>query len=156
MPMPSRSIVQAVAENIAPIIVPLVVPAVVPLITPAILPLVVACVKVGQFSCPSPDNSGHYSVTGVGFKPKLLRFTCAAKQDNVSTSLGHVDKNGNQVYASYGVVQDIGADHCICISVADGDSPPVTANFVSMDDDGFTLDFQDCDETYYINYEAIG
>jgi hypothetical protein len=156
MPQPSRGIVQAVSENIAPVIAPLVVPLVVPTIIPAIIPLVVSKVRVGQFSCPSPDNSGHYSVSGMGFKPKLLRFTCAAKQDNVSTSLGHADESGNQVYASYGVVQDIGADHCIRISVADGDSPPVTANFVSMDDGGFTLDFQDCDETYYINYEAIG
>ena len=116
MPQPSRGIVQAVSENIAPVIAPLVVPLVVPTVIPAIIPLVVSKVRVGQFSCPSPDNSGHYSVSGMGFKPKLLRFTCAAKQDNVSTSLGHADESGNQVYASYGVVQDIGADHCIRIT----------------------------------------
>jgi hypothetical protein len=156
MAMPSHGIVTAVAAECALLIVPVIAPAIVPLITSAILPLVVVNVQVGQFQCPSPDNSGHYSVTGLGFEPKLLCFTCAAKQDNIATSLGHADRNGNQVYASYGVVEDIGTDHCICISVADGDSPPVTANFVSMDKDGFTLDFQDCDETYYINYKAIG
>lgn len=121
-------------------------------------------VKVGYFDC--PGVTGNYSITGLGFKPRIIHFY-GSKNDGLQTwyhsSQSFVDINGIQVCNSftgnfsntYRGDNQIRTDRCLYL-FAGGGAVQVNASFVSMDDDGFTLKFINTNSIFRIRYQAIG
>ena len=103
--------------------------------------------KTGYFVNPGPI--GHYSVTGLGFKPGSIQFFIS-KNDGMNTWFceghGFVDDQGNQNCSAWTgnysnrFLGDMKTDRCLYAFNATP-TVQVNATFVSMDDDGFTLNF---------------
>lgn len=125
-------------------------------------------VKVGSFS--QPTTTGNSSVTGVGFQPKVILFFANSRTSDGSSpgamfafgagvsssdrragAYSSTDNNsGGQVGFSEGNTR------CIRISDSTGNTL-ATADFVSHDSDGFTLNWANADaNARVINYIAIG
>lgn len=124
--------------------------------------------KVGTFTCPS--STGNNSVTGVGFTPKIVRFTVVPTSGSTTNSLsnqGSMDAAGNQwaiANASrHGVSEsDTSAlDTTKCLkstsqSAGAAYGVDIVAAYVSMDSDGFTMNFTTTSNSYSVMWEAIG
>jgi hypothetical protein len=103
-------------------------------------------VKIGSFTV--PGSTGHFSVTGLGFKPKIVKFfflNTISVSDAV-TGIGGADAAGNQfaacTHVSAGNINDYSAvSNCLAYTPYNTDSPATLASFVSMDSDGFTINF---------------
>jgi len=102
--------------------------------------------RVGSFSSGSA-TTGNLSITGVGFTPKLVTFTLLADQGSSTTfeyMHGVMDADGNQFY-KMGISVEGGDSSSSTSSAACLGSPGanaaarLTAVFVSMDADGFTI-----------------
>jgi len=103
--------------------------------------------KTGYFV--NPGSIGHYSVTGLGFKPGSIQFFIS-KNDGMNTWFceghGFVDDQGNQNCSAWTgnysnrFLGDMKTDRCL---YAFNTTPTVQVNatLVSMDEDGFTLNF---------------
>jgi hypothetical protein len=118
--------------------------------------------KVGYFI--SPGVLGNYSVTGLGFKPATIKFCVSLNIGNVNnwrTCFGMIDLNGNQnvgfILGGGGnkFLGDNKVDRCIYI-VNEIGVIVVQATYVSMDNDGFTLNFSAINTNYTIRWMAIG
>lgn len=118
--------------------------------------------KIGWFTC--PGALGNYSVIGLGFKPKIVKFW-VSKGPGVQTHFcccqGMMDAYGNQNAMTWAGVWsntfkgDARVDKCMYTINSSGNSQ-VTASFVSMDDDGFTVNFEVANAAFIIRWEAIG
>lgn len=123
--------------------------------------------KVGSVA--TPTSTGNVAYTGLGFQPKLLFFNSS----NVVTSGFTTD-----IYASIGfavsstdrrcgtctavdnqVVVCAGHDNTKCISIIDNNPNVITAaDLVSMDSDGFTLNWStvDAGRQRVVSYFGLG
>jgi hypothetical protein len=118
--------------------------------------------KIGYFT--SPSVVGNYSVTGLGFKPKSIHFV-GHKNDGMQTwfmqSNGFTDEFLNQNVSSFcgnysnAFRGDAKQDRCIYLFNASG-AIQVNATLVSMDADGFTLNFTNVNTLFGIRWSAIG
>lgn len=127
-------------------------------------------VKVGHFISPTTTDSS-YGVTGVGFTPKAMLFLPTHLTSFTTTStldgtfgLGAMTAT-EQVYAGYGSDDaaatsnvDFANTDARCIVVNDGTNTSVEeASFVSMDSDGFTLNYSKAASAQKIvSYMAFG
>ena len=119
-------------------------------------------VKIGYFTCPL--ITGNYSITVLGFKPKVIEFV-GHKNDGMQTwfmqSNGFADEFLNQNVSSFcgnysnTFRGDAKQDRCIYLFNASG-AIQVMATLVSMDEDGFTLNFTNVNSIFGIRYSAIG
>lgn len=117
-------------------------------------------VLVGNFTI--PGATGNYSETGVGFTPKLVVFV-PQLGDSVSSgniSFGVMDDSGNQFVVAMGSNATDGgrfstASWCLAVSDVAGGSV-IEAQFVSMDADGFTVNFLDVTPAATAYYIAMG
>ena len=119
-------------------------------------------VRIGCFTCPAA--TGNYLVTGLGFRPKAVKFW-VSKGPGVQTHFcccqGMMDAAGNQNSMTWaGVFSNIfkgdsRIDLCIYTINSSGNSQ-VTGGFVSMDADGFTLNFTVVNTAFIVRWEAIG
>jgi len=128
-------------------------------------------VKYGSFAKPNA-TTGNQSVTEVGFQPKVVMFfgngltadgnttgvqeyfgaaTSSTKRAVIATAIGDgVTNNGSKRFSNALIISQI---------TANGASPVVSAeaDFVSLDADGFTINWTTCDATQRIvNYIALG
>lgn len=118
----------------------------------------VSASKAGWCAC--PGSTGNYSVTGLGFKPKCVMFF-VSKNPGQSAAFrlcqGVMDHYGNQwsvTWATDGSTQsDSKRDMAIYTLNASG-VLQVAASYVSMDDDGFTLNFTNVNANYDIHWKA--
>lgn len=112
-------------------------------------------VKTGAFVCPSAV--GNYTVGGLLFRPKGIEFfvslTASASVSNV-TSHGFADSFGNQNVSAY-PYKIVLLDRCI-YAILSLVSIPVDARLVSMNTDGFTLNFAAVDNRFTIRWLATG
>lgn len=118
--------------------------------------------KVGFFVCPAV--TGNFSITGLGFKPKVIEFI-GHKNDGMQTwfmqSNGFTDEFLNQNVSSFcgnysnAFRGDAKQDRCIYLFNASG-AIQVNATLVSMDADGFTLNFTNVNTLFGIRWSAIG
>ena len=102
--------------------------------------------KVGTFT--SSASTGNQPVSGVGFKPRLVFFSpLITASASAYSGNGCMDSAGNQW--AYATNVTISTSHsstikyttfCILINIAG--SAAAFANYVSMDDDGFTVNWQ--------------
>jgi len=118
--------------------------------------------KVGYFA--SPSVTGNFSVTGLGFKPKVIEFF-GCKNDGMQTwfflSQGLVDDAGHQNVSTLAGnfsnlwLGDCKFDRCIYL-INTARAIQVMATLVSMDVDGFTLNFTNVNPIFVIRWKAIG
>jgi hypothetical protein len=118
--------------------------------------------KVGHFT--SPSATGNLSVTGLGFRPKVIEFV-GCKNDGMQTwfflSSGFADDARNQNVSilagnfSNLFLGDCKLDRCIYL-VNTARNIQVMATLVSMDEDGFTLNFTAVNPAFVIRWKAIG
>ena len=118
--------------------------------------------RVGHFA--SPATVGNFSVIGLGFKPKVIEFV-GSKNDGWQTwffhSHGFADDTGNQnvltLTGNYSNLfrGDCKFDCCIYLRNTAGNIQ-VMGSLVSMDDDGFTLNFTNVNSIFVIRWKAIG
>lgn len=125
-------------------------------------------VKVGSFT-PSA-GTGNKSVTGVGFKGKMVRFHVPVTGGSGSATWGGIATGAATSsaarWATYTVtgydnrVTGKNASTSLCLEVptsgTSGTSDVYTADFVSMDSDGFTINCTLATTVPTIYYEVIG
>jgi len=101
--------------------------------------------KVGTFT--SSGSTGNQSVTGVGFKPRLVMlFLILADSSFVQFGIGAMDSNGSQFGGggmSFGADSGgVGFVSNKCVSIAnEAGTINYRASYVSMDSDGFTINW---------------
>lgn len=111
--------------------------------------------RVGFFAC--PGSIGNYSVTGLGFKPQ--RVTFGAVKPGLGSclcALGRMDSVGNQDCMTWTQGKSDSSHAFAIYVVANSGTTLVAAAYVSMDDDGFTLNFTIVDSEFDIQWDAIG
>ena len=117
-------------------------------------------VKIGSFTCPAA--TGNYTVTEVGFKPRVVEFIVGkySTTDNYY-SIGWMDYNGNQRMIGGGTsgatttLFKTNTGTGIITIPAPGDSYYVSATYVSMDSDGFTINFSNVNTGFTISWKAV-
>lgn len=117
--------------------------------------------RVGYFICPSV--TGNYSVTGLGFKPKVIEFI-GHKNDGLHTwffhSQGFADDQGHQNVSTLAgnfsnlFLGDCKFDRCIYVINTAGNIQ-VMATLVSMNNDGFTLNFTYVNPIFAVRWMAF-
>lgn len=126
--------------------------------------------KVGSFS--ASTSTGNQSITGVGFQPKAIIFYGNSRANDTTVSPGLFSAIGVAVSSTQRWALNITGEDNLANSNTKRRSEndacyvlmdPVTgsvlreADFVSMDADGFTVNWVDTDATaHMINYFAIG
>ena len=115
--------------------------------------------KIGWFLC--PDAIGIYQVTGVGFKPKRVTFYVSlapGAQKHFYCSMGLMDEFGNQNSMTWAAKKRSRGDSSVnrAIHTTNEKKIIVEASYVSMDGDGFTVDFLIVNSFFIIRWDAIG
>jgi len=116
--------------------------------------------KIGWFLC--PDTVGIYQVTGVGFKPKRVTFYVSlapGAQKHFYCSMGLMDEFGNQSSMTWaGKKKHFRGSSSVnrAIHTTNEKKIIVEASYVSMDDDGFTIDFLIVNSFFIIRWDAAG
>jgi hypothetical protein len=118
--------------------------------------------KVGSLA--SPAGTGNSAVTGVGFTPKMVVFDVvytASDDARSHYSTGSMDASGNQYTASSLTTSTLFRTRMSTARCIAGYSSPggtftlqVAAAFVSMDADGFTVNFSASTTGYTILWKA--
>lgn len=118
--------------------------------------------KIGFIPASTFTSTGNKTISGVGFKPKLVRFTYLVDADTlVRSSMGAMDASGAQYAVT---LQNNGEsveysrfskNRCIYAMNASGAGTLISASYVSMNDDGFTINVMDANSSYEVAYEAF-
>lgn len=125
-------------------------------------------VKVGTLT--QPTSTGNQAVTGIGFQPKFILFFItnqAAIGNSVNLQKGYGMAISSSARASISVFGTNGSTltsyaeryyhTSFCISLINVSSVVSQADFVSMDSDGFTINWTTVDSTQRIvGYIAVG
>ena len=114
--------------------------------------------KVGSFN--GPSGTGNYSVTGLGFVPALVMFTTGyATGSYVINGQGAMDANGNQwahaVNTNLTNAATVPSTTACIFLITNGGATAVAAAYVSMDADGFTVNFSATDTNARIGWVAV-
>jgi hypothetical protein len=127
-------------------------------------------VKTGVIT--SPTSTGSVAYTGIGFQPKLVKFFCVDKDASSGAPLvlmfgaaasssqrwcGYICSTDAQINSQISISQTTA--NCIQVRYQDGASTSHQgiADFVSMDADGFTLNWSGVVAAGHpIQYEALG
>lgn len=117
---------------------------------------------VGQFELTATGNK---SITGIGFKPKMVEFFDLYGSGSAYMGVGVMDDKGNQFTKAIGIrvgqsdpqeSYAYGNSCLVSMTISGGASMVARAQYVSMDDDGFTINvttWTQNDRTYgYIAY----
>lgn len=123
--------------------------------------------KSGSFAVSS--SVGAQSITGLGFKPKFVLFSSTrvivegiaaelslsmGAADGTSEWLVHVNAEDNQATTDCRSVSR--TDRCVFAAIPGTDTAIYSANFTTMDEDGFTLDVTDAGSGELVYYLALG
>lgn len=115
-------------------------------------------IKVGVIN--SPGAGGNQVISGIGFQPGCVEFMACINDSvtQVRGGRGWMDYNGNQAAISETATGAVGrteslTTHCILIN-DDGGADKVRAEFISMDADGFTINFDVANTGYKIYWKA--
>lgn len=122
-------------------------------------------IKIGTFA--SPASTGAYAVTGVGFTPKLVKFTTTLTSGSNTFLLGGggAMTASSQFAYAFGARGSLNGRHtrtastaaCLAllsISVGDVASDALLASRTSLDVDGFTINFSATGTGYTVQWEA--
>ena len=111
---------------------------------------------VGQSQRTSASGTGNQSITGIGFKPKLIKIHAFIDGYNKSASWGSAKDGGNEHCQSFFYTAS-GNDHSRhdFIIYCEGSSTYAFANMVSYDANGFTINWQLVNENCYFQFECF-
>lgn len=115
-------------------------------------------VKIGSFTCPAA--TGNYSVTGIPFKPRCIEFFVGRDEsDTIYECFGRIDYTGNQHVLSSGSKDDrqrsmVETNKCLFVIDGLGDAL-LSATYISMNDDGCTINFAIVDTSFTILWKAV-
>lgn len=115
--------------------------------------------KIGIIPGSTFGSTGNKAITGVGFQPKLVRFSTIFGDSTVmNAAWGAMDENGNQfAVLTYTTSSTSGrrsfTDGCIGY-LSSGSTTSMKSAYVSMDSDGFTLNVVTASSAFDIAYEA--
>lgn len=115
-------------------------------------------VAIGEFTC--PGGTGNFSVTGVGFEPRYVEFE-SFRPDNsrIKYGIGIMDYTGNQhviAFASSGATGETRNATNLCILSSDESGTiDIRAFYVSIDSNGFTVNFSSANTNYLIYWKAV-
>ncbi|WP_415062967.1 hypothetical protein [Bdellovibrio sp.] len=122
-------------------------------------------IKMGSYTAPA--SSGNYSVTGLGFKPTHVRLWVqnnrTGTMPGVSTNvcIGSMTETSQMTYYAYANTPAarnlMYTDRVIACSAADAVAITIQASYVSMDADGFTVNYStSSNNSWTIFWEATG
>lgn len=110
----------------------------------------------------SPSSTGNFSVTGLPWKPKYVRFIYLPASGTSSSSSAQGAMNGTAQYATSNTIaastpaRYSDTSHCLAVNTVGSTTPIASASFVSMDTAGFTIDFDIVTSGLVFAYEAWG
>lgn len=117
-------------------------------------------VKIGSFA--SESSTGNKSYTGIGFKPRYVELWIAiSNSTEIRVGRGWMDYNGNQGAISWAGKDDtqvtyLSTGKCFEIRYAINGVLQISAAYVSMDSDGFTINYTTAlSSAYTIMYKAV-
>lgn len=99
----------------------------------------------------SRNATGSFSVTGVGFKPKMI---CLTSSNNGSICIGYGTALAQNLVELRGTTSNVSSINIIYLENGGGNTN--TASLSSLDTDGFTLNFSVCSVSCDINYQCWG
>lgn len=116
---------------------------------------------IGVIPATTFGTTGNKSITGLGFKPKLVRFTALAAlaADNANSGSGAMTPT-SQYWTSEASntsgahVRNSGTDAAIAYLSSGSTIPLMKSSYVSMDSDGFTINVTAASAAFAIAYEA--
>lgn len=118
--------------------------------------------KIGTISGSTLGTTGNKNITGVGFTPKLVRFTVlGTSSTSVAFASTGAMTSSNQYYAatassSGGYARVSSTSACIAVVTAGSTTLNLSAAYVSMNADGFTINVTAAFGTFDVAYEAYG
>jgi hypothetical protein len=116
--------------------------------------------KLGTIPASTFGTLGIKPITGVGFTPKLVRFTImpTASTSTMATGNGAMTSTSQfWTYTSFdgtSKARDSGTTACIVIRSTGTNLAVVTASYSSMDADGFSINVTTAAATFDVAYEA--
>lgn len=117
--------------------------------------------QIGSMAGSTLGTAGNVSVTGVGFIPKLVRFTVLASASGTNQNEGSGAMTDSSQFwttsasnTSGTAVRAAGTDAAIAWIPATSTTPSFKASYVSMDADGFTINVTTANTSFDIAYEA--
>ncbi|WP_440220937.1 hypothetical protein [Dietzia sp. MNB45] len=115
--------------------------------------------KMGVMPGSTFSSTGNKSITGVGFRPKLVKFTVlfSTNSDSGNEGSGVMTTTDQYAVASYSTATAGGRYHSMsnCIAWISGSTVPgILASYVSMDADGFTINVTSSNGIWSVAYEA--
>lgn len=106
-------------------------------------------------------TTGNKVISGLGFKPKMVRFTLLTSTDTTSsiTGFGVMDDAGTQFtqlnyVSASGSVQRKASGTGNCIGWTNQTTSQFLASYVSMNPDGFTINVDIASSAFDVGYEA--
>jgi hypothetical protein len=116
--------------------------------------------KIGVISAATLGTTGNKAITGVGFKPKLVRFTMLQTTGTVNVIYGNGSMTSASQYTASSCADASGrsryssTSNCISGVGATTSTPFILANYVSMNSDGFTINVSTASNAFDWAYEA--
>jgi len=118
---------------------------------------------IGTISASTVTNTtGNKPITGVGFTPKLVRFTAIPPASTGATEVAMGAMTASAQYYTSSASQNSSAIYarnsstsaCIGYVFAGSSTPAMLASYVSMDADGFTINVTTASNSYDIAFEC--
>ena len=130
-------------------------------VTPAKL---AAHIYMGNITAATFNSTGNKSVTGVGFTPKYVEFfVLASASASASTNAygGMTAASQFSVWASSNSSgntssRNFSTSACVGWGASSASTYTMSASYVSMDADGFTINVGTADGTFAVQYIAFG
>lgn len=110
------------------------------------------------------STTGNKSVTGLGFKPRLVRFTVQMVSSTSSAAFGMGAMTDTSQFwtastvntsSSPANVRNGDSTHCFGWLSSGSTTPSLLASYVSMNPDGFTVNVSSASNSFDVWYEAI-
>lgn len=119
--------------------------------------------KIGTIPAATLSSIGNKTITGVGFKPRYIEFDVIFDPTSASmrTGKGWMDEFGSQGFsatASNGPVISVASlpdSRCVGWINAGNTARSMGASYVSMNDDGFTINVNEANGAFPIVYKAF-
>ena len=117
--------------------------------------------KIGTIAGATLGTTGNKAITGVGFTPRIVRFTVASAGSTSTATFGvGAMTTGSQFYSASSADGSVGSRQtsttaCIGWLSAGSTTPSLLASYVSMDADGFTINVSTASSTFAVYYEAV-
>lgn len=116
---------------------------------------------IGQISAATMNSTGNKSVTGLGFKPKLVKFKVTPTASGSASNWGEGAMTAtSQYYYATGsggssFARNTSQTSCIGYVIGSTSTPALLAQRVSLDADGFTINVTTA-ASVDVEYEAFG